>query len=129
MDKPDSMFEGKEGSDTLNREELLHLAIRTARQNPQGARVMFQQVLAEDKRNERALLWMASLSKKKQERREYLQRALKVNPRSRAALREMERLDRQEKARANRTLIYGGLLIVAAVLLIILVVVVAMNVL
>ncbi len=111
-------------SDTLNREELLQLAIRTARQNPQGARVMFQQVLTEDKHNERALMWMASLSNKKDERRQYLQRVLKVNPHSRAALREIERLDRMEKARTNRTLIFGGLLIAAAVLLIILVLVV-----
>ena len=120
----DSDFEPPQVSDdqSLNREELLQLAIRTAKANPQGARVMFQQVLAQDSRNERALLWMASLSKQKAERRKYLQRALRVNPRSSAARRELERLDQMEKARSNRTLIYGGLVIVVAILLIVLVV-------
>ncbi|GAB4573101.1 MAG: hypothetical protein Kow0077_14440 [Anaerolineae bacterium] len=110
------------GEEGLNREELLQLAIRTAKQNPQGARVMFQQVLAQDKYNERALMWMASLSRKKTERRQYLDKVLQVNPRNVLAQRELERLDRMEKAQANRTLIYGGLVIVGAVLLLVLLV-------
>lgn len=107
---------------SLNREELLQLAIRTAKDNPQGARVMFQQVLGQDKRNERALVWMASLTKDKKERRQYLNRALRVNPRNTAALKELERMERMEKARSNRTLIYGGLVVIAAVLVIALVI-------
>ncbi len=123
----DSDFEGPNLTEdqSLNREELLQLAIRTARANPQGARVMFQQVLAQDPRNERALLWMASLTRQKEDRRKYLQRALRVNPRSSAARKELERLDHMDKARANRTLIYGGLVVLGAVLLIVMVVLLA----
>lgn len=110
---------------SLNREELLHLAIQTAKENPQGARVMFQQVLAQDPRNERALLWMASLTKQKEERRQYLQRALRVNPRSSHARKELQRLDHMDKARSNRTLIYGGLVIAGVILLIVLAVLLA----
>lgn len=123
----DSNFEGPNLTEdqSLNREELLQLAIRTAKANPQSARVMFQQVLAQDPRNERALLWMASLTKQKEERRKYLQRALRVNPRSSTARKELERLDHMDKARANRTLIYGGLVVFGAVLLIVMVVLLA----
>lgn len=121
----DSEFDIPNNDDeqSFNREELLQLAIRTAKEgNPQGARVIFQQVLAQDKRNERALVWMASLTKDKKERRQYLRRVLRVSPRNAAARQELERMDRMEKARSNRTLIYGGLVVLAAVLLIVLVV-------
>ena len=121
----DSEFDIPNNDDeqSFNREELLQLAIRTAKEgNPQGARVIFQQVLAQDRRNERALVWMASLTKDKKERRQYLRRALRVSPRNAAARQELERMDRMEKARSNRTLIYGGLVVLAAVLLIVLVV-------
>lgn len=123
----DSNFDGPNLTEdqSLNREELLQLAIRTAKTNPQGARVMFQQVLAQDPRNERALLWMASLTKQKEERRKFLLRALRVNPRSSTARKELERLDHMEKSRSNRTLIYGGLVILGAVLLIVMVVLLA----
>lgn len=121
----DSEFDIPNNDDeqSFNREELLQLAIRTAKEgNPQGARVIFQQVLAQDRRNERALVWMASLTKDKKERRQYLRRVLRVSPRNAAARQELERMDRMEKARSNRTLIYGGLVVLAAVLLIVLVV-------
>ncbi len=108
-----------EESRGLNREELLQLAIQTSKQNPQGARVMFQQVLAQDPRNERALLWMAALSKKKGERRQYLQRVLKINPRNKAAREELERIARMEQARARRTLFFGVLAIVIVVLVVV----------
>ncbi len=108
-----------EESRSLNREELLQLAIQTAKQNPQGARVMFQQVLAQDPRNERALLWMAALSRKKGERVQYLQRVLKVNPRNRAAREELERIARMERNRARRTLFFGVLAIVVIVLVVV----------
>ena len=52
---------GKGEQQSLNREELLQLGIQTARAgNKQSARVIFQQVLNGDPRNERALLWMAA---------------------------------------------------------------------
>ncbi len=48
---------------TPNREQLLQLAIRTAKGgNATAARVMFRQVLADDKNNERALMWMAKMA-------------------------------------------------------------------
>jgi len=112
----------EEESRSLNREELLQLAIQTSKQNPQGARVMFQQILAQDPRNERALLWMAALSRKKEERRQYLQRVMKVNPHSRAARQELERIASAERTHARRTVFFGVLAIVIVVLVIVAVV-------
>ena len=44
-----------------NREQLLQMAVTTAKAgNRDGARVMLRQVLSEDRRNERAMLWMAN---------------------------------------------------------------------
>lgn len=112
----------------LNREELLQMAISTAKQNPQGARVMFMQVLSQDPRNERALLWMAYLSRKKSERRTYLLKVLKVNPDNTTAIKELQRMARTEKARSNRTLVYGAIAITAVVMLVVLAVLVVVAI-
>ncbi len=114
---------GKGEQQSLNREELLQLGIQTARAgNKQSARVIFQQVLNGDPRNERALLWMASLARDSTDKRRYLTRVLRYNPNNETARRELQRMARQEKARTNRTLIYGGLAVGGIVLLIFLVI-------
>ena len=114
-------------SNSLNREELIQLAIKTARSgNKAGARVMFQRTLSEDPRNERALLWMASLTDSKADKRRFLLKTLKVNPDNEAARSELKRMARNEEASANRTLLYGGLFIGGALVIIAIVVVFAL---
>lgn len=57
-----------------------------------AARRLLQQVLAYDRNNELALMWMASVVDTLEERRSFLQRALQVNPnnsRAREALRRL----------------------------------------
>ncbi len=105
---------------SLNREELIQLAIQTAKQNPQGARVMLQKVLSEDPRNERALLWMAHLTRNPTDRRRYLVKVLKVNPDNAAARKELQRMAHTEKAKSNRTLIFGVLIVGGFILIVIL---------
>lgn len=100
-----------------NLENLIQMGINAASENPQGARMMFQQVLSQDPRNERALLWMAQLTKDKAERRRYLIKVLKVNAKNQAARTELQRMKRQEKAKSNRTMFYGGVAVAAVVLL------------
>ena len=64
-----------------NREQLLQMAIASAKKgNADGARMMLRQILSEDRRNERALLWMAKVARNKKERLEWLERVLDVNP-------------------------------------------------
>lgn len=118
-------FDFSESSGTApNREQLLNLAITTAKSgNRDAARVMFSQVLAQDKRNERAMLWMASIARSRQERAEWLQRVLEVNPEQEYARDTLRKMKYTKSARDNRVLIIFGvlvgvLIIVSAVILI-----------
>lgn len=109
-------------SGTPNREELLQMAIRTARSgNKDGARVMFRQVLSEDKRNERAMIWMAQIAESKSERKQWLERALTVNPDNEQVKAALKKIAYKSSARENRTLLIFG--VVAGVLIVIMVIV------
>lgn len=104
-----------------NREELLQLAIRTAKSgNKEGARVMLRQVLSEDRYNERAMMWMAKIASTKSERRQWLERALEVNPNNDQAKAALKKMVYKSSARENRTLLIYGM--VAGVLIVLLVV-------
>lgn len=110
-------------SDSPNREELLRMAIGTAQSgNTDAARVMFRQVLSEDRRNERALMWMAKLAENKAERRQWLTRVVEVNPQNAAAQSALKKIDYRSSASDNRTiLIFGviaGIMIVLALVII-----------
>lgn len=106
-----------------NREELLQMGIRAARSgNREGARIAFEQVLSQDKRNERAMMWMAKLSTNKAERKKWLERVLEVNPENQNALDAMRRMDYERNASENRTLLVFG--VVLGVLIVITLVVI-----
>jgi hypothetical protein len=106
-----------------NREELLQMGIRAAKAgNKEGARMAFDQILSQDKRNERAMMWMAKISDTKVERKKWLDRVLSVNPDNEAARDALQKMAYTRSARENRILlIFGviaGVLIVLAVVLI-----------
>jgi Tfp pilus assembly protein PilF len=109
---------------TPNREELLQMAIRTAQAgNKTAARMMFRRVLAEDKRNERAMMWMAKLAETKDERAQWLNRVLAVNPNNETAKEALQKMKYKSSAKDNRVLlifgvIVGVLLVLAAVIFI-----------
>jgi Tfp pilus assembly protein PilF len=103
-----------------NREELLQLATRAAQSgNRESARVMFRQVLSEDRRNERAMLWLAKLASTKTERRQWLNRVLVVNPNQPVAKEALRRMEYKSRARDNRVIVIFG---VVAVIMIVAVV-------
>lgn len=109
---------------TPNREELIQMAVRSAQSgNRSAARVMFRQILTEDKENERALLWMAKLAESKDERVEWLQRVLRVNPTNSVAQEALQKIHYTKSARDNRTLVtFGvaaGVLIIIAIIIIV----------
>lgn len=109
-------------SNQPNREELLNMAIRSARDgNKESARVMLRQVLSEDKRNERAMMWMAEIAETQAERRKWLERVLQVNPDNTKARATLNRMTYKRTSRENRTLLIFGM--VAGVLVVLLVVV------
>jgi hypothetical protein len=107
-----------------NREEMLQMGIRAAKAgNRDGARTLFEQVLSQDKRNERAMMWMAKLSDNKVERKKWLDRVLTVNPDNQGARDALKKIAYTRSAKENRTLlIFGmvaGVLIVLAVVIVI----------
>lgn len=117
-----SSFPGDE-SQAPNREELLQLAITTARGgNIRPARLMFEQVLRQDKDNERAMMWLAQIAENKAERREWLKRVLNVNPNNEQARDALKKMAYRRSARDNRVLLVFG--VVAAVLIVLAIVLV-----
>jgi lipopolysaccharide biosynthesis regulator YciM len=100
-----------------NREELLKMAIRTAQAgNKSAARVMLRRVLSEDKRNERAMMWMAKLADTKSDRAQWLNRVIAVNPKNETARESLKKMQYKRSAKENRTLLTFG--VIAGVLLV-----------
>jgi thioredoxin-like negative regulator of GroEL len=112
-----------------NREELLQLGIKAAKAgNKEGARVTFQQILSQDKKNERAMMWMAKLADTKADRKKWLNRVLAVNPDNDQAKAALQKMAYNRSASENRTLLIFG--VVAGVMIVlVLVVVVALLIL
>lgn len=111
-------------SNQPNREELLQMAINAAKNGQrEGARVMFRQVLGQDKKNERALMWMAKLAGTKKERVQWLNRAIAANPNNSTARDALSQIEYKEKASSNKILVLGGVVLAVIVILVILVIV------
>jgi Tfp pilus assembly protein PilF len=111
-----------------NREQLLQMAINSAKQNNRNAaKLMFRQILSEDPNNERAMMWMAKLADSKEERKVWLQRVLSVNPANDLARETLDKLSYNRSARDNRVLLIFGMLAVVLVLLAIIIVVVVLT--
>ncbi len=105
-----------------NREELLQLAIHAARQdNKDAAREMFHRVWSEDKRNERAMMWLAKLADNKAERKQWLTRVLAVNPDNEIAKQTLHKMKYRKNAKDNRTLLFFG--VVAGILIVLMLVI------
>lgn len=95
-----------------NREELLRMAIRAAEAgNKTAARVMFRKVLSEDKRNERAMMWLAKLAETPTERAQWLNRVLMVNPNNQMARDALHKMKYKRSASENRILLIFGVIV------------------
>jgi TolA-binding protein len=88
---------------STNNEELFQMATHAAKSGQKdGARVMFQQLIDRDKRNERAMMWMAKLAPTLKEREQWLERILKVNSMNDAAREALDKLRDQQERQQNR---------------------------
>ncbi len=113
---------GVSGERTPNLEDLMRLGIQTAKAgNKTNARVIFQQILATDKRNERAWLWMASLADSSTDRRRYLETVLQLNPNNAAAQKQLMTMDRDIQKAENTSLSFGVKIVVALILVLVIV--------
>jgi thioredoxin-like negative regulator of GroEL len=100
-----------------NLEDLLRLGVRTAKAgNRDGARVIFQQVLDTDKRNEIAWLWMASLADNNIDRRRYLETVLKINPNNATANKQLKAMNQAIK-RSEGASVRTGVILLAILIL------------
>ncbi len=105
-----------------NREDLLQLAIAAAKRGDKdSARMMFNQILADDKNNERALMWMAQLADNREDMAVWLNRALAVNPNNQMAKDALAAMKSKSSARDNRVLVLFGM--IAGVLIVLLLIV------
>ena len=112
-----------------NLEELMQLGVRTAKNgNKEGARVIFEKILAVDKRHERAWLWMASLSDDDIERRRYLQTVLNINPNNSSARKYLKAMDQSVSSSERRSLVVGGIIVGILVITLILVAIIVLVV-
>lgn len=113
---------------TTNNEQLLNMAIQTARSGQkEGARVMFMQVWEANKRNEEAMLWLAKLGRDEQERRKWLDRVLILNPDNVTAKKALAKLNRKQAANENQLLLLFGA--AAVVMLVVVLAIIALIVL
>ncbi len=111
------------GSYQPNREELIQMGIRAAKAgNRDAARIAFEQVLSQDKKNERSMMWMAKLAESKAERKKWLDRVLLINPDNEAAKDALKQIAYRRSSKENRTLLIFGM--VAGVLAVLAVVIV-----
>lgn len=108
-------------------EDLLQLAIKAAKEGQkEGARVMFRQLHARDKRNETAIMWLAKLATSQEERVSWLRKALDLNPTNEVAKKALEKLDYVEKSNQNKILIlFGGIAVFMIITVIVVIVIIA----
>lgn len=104
-------------SPSPNREQMLRMAINAVNEdNRDAARMMFRQILDDDKRNERAMMWMAKLSETRAERMDWLNRVLQVNPNNENARDALDKMAHSRSSKDNRTLLIFGVIAVVLIL-------------
>lgn len=110
-----------------NLEHLLQNAVRTWQSgNIAGARIMVENVLENDKRNERAWLLMAKMANNEVDRRRYLETVIEINPRNAQARQLLNQLDSALKGTENSSMRIGVLLLVGIAIVLIAVVIIAL---
>lgn len=109
-------------------EQLLQMAINNAKQdNQEGAKVILRQVLKQDKRNDRAWMWLAYVEDDPVQRRRYLENAVRINPSNQAAQKALNKIKNKKASRRNRTMLYGGVGLVFLLLISALACVIALS--
>ena len=94
---------------TPNREELYRMALNAAKNKQiKPAKVMLQQLLSQDEKHIRAMMLMSKISNKK-DRRMWLNKILEVDPDYDDALDQLEKMEYQDKAKRNITMMRYGL--------------------
>lgn len=92
-----------------NLENLLQMARTAVREgNKEGAKMLLQQVLEADKKNDRAWLLMAQAARNSNERQQYLETALKYNPHNEVARKALNKMTAKSSNRDQRLIVMGA---------------------
>lgn len=111
---------------TPDLEQLLMLGKNTLKSgNRQGAKMMFEQVLAVDKRNERAWLYLASLADTEVERRRLLETVIDINPANVKAKRYLRELDQATTSTEASSMRFGVRLLAIVIFVVVVALVIA----
>lgn len=96
-------------SNPVNSDVMLNLvADAVQKKQMEPARMMLQQILQRNPRDVRAMMWMAKIASTNEERHEWLQRILKVEPKNRIALQALKKTANANLAQRNRWLLRVG---------------------
>jgi hypothetical protein len=115
-------------SSNTNNEELLQLGIQAVkRKDLQNARVLLLQVYERDRRNEVVMMWLAKIAPSRDEKIQWLERVLDVNPDNQNAKNGLDKLKYKQASDENRTLLLFGGIAVVMILLVLVVIIVAVN--
>ena len=107
-----------------NLEDLMRLGVSSANAgNKDNARVIFRQVLAADKRNVGAWLWMASLAENDIDCRRYYETVLKLSPNNATAQKRLAAMNKTIQRGENASLRLGVIILVILVVAVVAVVV------
>lgn len=103
-----------------NREELFNMAADAAKAgNRPGARVMFRQIISEDRKNTRAMMWLAKIAGSKKERTQWLKKVLEINPNHEAAQSALNKMQYGDTSQRNRLMMKVGIGAYVVVILVI----------
>lgn len=92
-----------------NKQELFRLAKDAIKEGQkQPARIMLQQILQQDKRNVRAMMYMAKIADTAEDRTQWLERILKVDPKNETARKALGKLEKKESSTRNKLYLQIG---------------------
>lgn len=101
-------------SESPNLENLLQMGITAAKEgNKEGARAMLLKVLEADRKNDRAWFWLAYMAETSDQRRQYLENAVRANPRNQPAQQALKKMAWQRSSQEQRMLQMGIVVILA----------------
>ena len=90
-------------SQTPNKEQLYRMAVEAVKNGQkQPARMMFQQILQIDGRDIRAMMYMAKIAPSAEERAQWLQRVLKIDPKNQGAKKALGKIENRDMAKRNK---------------------------
>ena len=107
-------------SNSPNLEELFNMGVDAAKKGQrQGARVIFRQILESDKRNIRAMMYLAKLAPSDKERMGWINRILEIRPGYEPAEELLNKITYGKAAGRNRVLFRVGIGVYMAVIILV----------